>query len=271
MRRSLLRSSGGGGSYSPEATAVFTRMSGLTTAEKDIMATFIDAQVTNGNWALVDEYYNFYLQDMNNALVGWLNLTATREGSTLPTYSYTTGFTLNGTDNYIDTGFIPSVDAVNSENQYGYMQLNIMNQGTIPASNVYYFGCNGGGYMLQAQIHSSSTDRLRFYSTGNFSASGTTFTATNYALGMEIYPNPTSTRATIFIDNLPDGVNTGYATGGYPTESVFIGCSNVAGTPTGFHQFDAGSWVITGGFGKGFDRFGWYNDEQTMNTALKAL
>lgn len=102
----ILRKVGG---FSPEAQAVINRMTGLTTDEENAIAAFVDAEVLNTNWALIDEFWCFGLVTEANALTGWLNKTATNNGAT----KVSTGFSLDGSTDWINTNFTPSIDGIN--------------------------------------------------------------------------------------------------------------------------------------------------------------
>ena len=67
---------------SSEARAVFDRMSNLTQTEKDAIEKFVDSQVLSGNWAKMDEFYCFALNNTGNDwLTGWISHSATIVGA----------------------------------------------------------------------------------------------------------------------------------------------------------------------------------------------
>lgn len=96
--------------YSAAAQAVIDRMSGLAAGEADAIAVFVDAEVANGNWALIDEFFCFGLTSEANALTGWISKTATNNGAT----KVSTGFSfVSASSQYIDSNFNPSTDGNN--------------------------------------------------------------------------------------------------------------------------------------------------------------
>lgn len=99
------------GGFSAEAQAVIDLMTGLTNDEKNFIATYVDAEVSNGNWSSnYDEFWCYGLISEANSLIGWKGLkTATNGGAT----KTANGFSFNGSSDYIDTNFKPSVDGVN--------------------------------------------------------------------------------------------------------------------------------------------------------------
>ena len=96
------------GGFSSEAQAVIDRMTGLTGSEESAISSFVDSLVSNGNWALIDEFFCFGLDTSANALTGWVAKTATNNGAT----KTANGFVFDGTG-YIDSNWNPSDDGVN--------------------------------------------------------------------------------------------------------------------------------------------------------------
>ena len=96
-------------SFSPEAQAVIDRMTGLTNDEKNAIATFVDAEVLNGNWALIDEFWCFKLITEANSLISWKTKIATNNGAV----HGGSGFTFNGTNQYINSNYNLVNDSIN--------------------------------------------------------------------------------------------------------------------------------------------------------------
>jgi len=62
----------GGVRYSPEATAVFNKLSSLTTTEKNAIAAFVDSQVLSGNWDKLTFYQDYELVQTSNIRLDWI-------------------------------------------------------------------------------------------------------------------------------------------------------------------------------------------------------
>lgn len=99
--------------YSPDAEAVFARMNTpLSEAYKAAINTFINTLGTT-QWAKVLEFWLWANDTSANSLIGWkgvVNSTITNS----PTHSAASGFTTNGTNQYIG-GFIPNTHAAGYE------------------------------------------------------------------------------------------------------------------------------------------------------------
>ncbi len=98
------------GGVSPEAQAVLDRMTGLSQTEIDAIIVFVNAEVVNGNWALIDEFWCFGLTSEANALTGFFSITAINNGAT----KTSKGFDFVNGD-YVDTNFNLSSASVNYE------------------------------------------------------------------------------------------------------------------------------------------------------------
>lgn len=97
--------------FSVESLAVFARMPNLLLMpEKIAINNFVNSQVLSGNWSLIDDFANYKLQDENNALTGWK--LKTQIAVNAPTFTSGSGFTLNGTTQYIDSNYNPSIDKI---------------------------------------------------------------------------------------------------------------------------------------------------------------
>lgn len=103
--------------FSPEAQAVIDRMTGLTGNEQNAIATFVDAEVLNGNWDLIDDYFCFALTSEANSLTGFKLKTASKVGTvTHSSKGFETG---DGTiDSYIESNYNPVSDFVAGVTHY---------------------------------------------------------------------------------------------------------------------------------------------------------
>ena len=114
--------SANGAFVSPEAQFVLDRMTGLNATEESAIISFVDREAAAGRWgthaqsytdAQYDAFWCFGLATEANALINWHpNFVATPAVNT-NAVKQADGFSFNGTNAFIDSGFNPSVDGVN--------------------------------------------------------------------------------------------------------------------------------------------------------------
>jgi len=85
----------------------------LTQIEKDSIRTFVKEQYLNGNWQKVDSFCHFGLSDPADALHDWKRGTPLVNNGT--THVPKEGREFNGIDQWIDSMYNPSNDAINVE------------------------------------------------------------------------------------------------------------------------------------------------------------
>lgn len=124
--------------YSSDATTVFARFpNDPPAALKDIMATFIDAQVANGNWALLKQFILYCMDTEANSLIDWLGFAnATNSNSTTHTpwsgaaHSGFAGFSPDGATKFINNNLAPD-DMSNTDCFAGIWLYTIDNPATV--------------------------------------------------------------------------------------------------------------------------------------------
>jgi hypothetical protein len=109
------KAGGGGGGFSPFATTLFGSMTPQPdNARKVVIDTFIRALVSGGIWGSLDALYVFAAHDEQAALLNWVNPgTFDATAVNAPTFTTDRGFTGNGTDSEINSGFNLSTDGTN--------------------------------------------------------------------------------------------------------------------------------------------------------------
>ena len=141
--------------FSDDACAVIDRMTEPTEIQQNSIATFVDAEVLNGNYELTDEFFCLSL-GATNGLVGFKSKTAVKSGTVV--------FDINGA-NYagagrIDTNWDNSADGVNStqnDNMWGFYCK--VTSGT--ANAMWYIqGNNNNSYFQRV------TSNARLYNNG---------------------------------------------------------------------------------------------------------
>lgn len=122
----------------PPADQVLSRFSNLSTLEEDAVRTYVDAEVAVGNWGKYDEFWCYSLSG-NNALIGFIDKTATNIGNTPIDVN---GASFNGVDQYFRTHWTPTLDANNWTKDDA--QLTCYLKSSIRTSNNfdYPFGAN---------------------------------------------------------------------------------------------------------------------------------
>lgn len=109
--RNKLRSGGASESFSAEAQAVIDKLTNPTELEQTSIATYIDAEVANGNQALKD-YEILPSLGSTNGVIDFVG-TKTAIPTNGPTFSINGIILVRASNHYLRTAFVPSVDGVN--------------------------------------------------------------------------------------------------------------------------------------------------------------
>jgi hypothetical protein len=103
--------------YNEDAIALFSRMTTQpNTARKQLISDFIDSLQLNGTknfWTNADRIWDMAAHDSTEALLNWKADTDTLLPINGITFVADQGFSGNGTNQYINTYFVPSTDGVN--------------------------------------------------------------------------------------------------------------------------------------------------------------
>ncbi len=231
--------------FSPEAQAVIDRMTGLTAGEKNAIAVFVDAEVINGNWALIDEFWCFGLTTEANALKGWFAKTATNNGAT----KVSTGFSFNGTTDYVDSNFNLNTDGVKYTLNDALLGCYLYEH-TVDGM---MFGARSGSDF--ARMHTVGTAMI-VNSDGNRSGLDTE----NRELSVIIRDSSTNTDH--YIDGVLAASPATQTSTAIPNNNNYIGCYNNQGSPDIFLNGIISSFIV--GSAIGFDH-------SSHNTNLNAL
>lgn len=244
------------GGYSTEAEAVFSRMTGLVVAEKDAMANFIDAQVINGNWALLDEVFMFSMQTAGNAKIGWKSNSMTLEEGT-ETFIVGRGFSFDGLTAF-DTGYVGGDGgALAGDGCHGSQAISgdtSINRNTMGSSNNYKLDFRASGARMQwANSFTGGTVKNH------------TLLNTPYTL---VVNGHNGTSWFTYLDGVQDDT-TVRATAAFPSESWRVGARRLGAANGGFW-----SGIIAGVFISkyiGFNQSLFNSDWKSMQTALEAI
>lgn len=98
-----------GTQYSSEASALFARITADPgTTRKNLINNLIVSLKTAGVWTKLDVLYLFAAADSQSALLNWVSSSYNCTATNSPTFTANQGYTGNGTNAYLATGFNPS-------------------------------------------------------------------------------------------------------------------------------------------------------------------
>ena len=147
---------GGSSPYIAESELVFDRMATELPANyKTAIDTFIRSQVALNQWDNVKECWLFANDTQANSIKGWIAVDADLVNS--PTHSASTGITVNGSNQYISTNYVPSVNAAGFNEKLavgGFLKENLSTTndcslfGSVPSG--------GAGHIALTQTPSSA-------------------------------------------------------------------------------------------------------------------
>lgn len=251
--------------HSVESETVFDRMTGLTGSEKGAMNKFINSQVDSGNWAKIlasGEFGHFGLQTPGNALTGWIDKTLAPINS--PTHIPGTGFDFDGSTEYIEENFLPSVESSQDDVLFGVFVHT--NDDLARASNREPMATFDGTRFTTILANTTTLVRtvLNAASTG---IQDTTADLTSDTLF--IVSRVTNARNEFYIDGVIQTSAPSRASLGLPTTEFFIGARNNNGTASSHFDGKLSSYVNSVGIG--FDHADFNTNLRILNTDLAAI
>lgn len=181
------------------AAAVVVNGGTVSAARQAIISTFIAAEIASGAWGLTDDYWPLWAEDASGALTSLKQLRL----STLPvapTFAANQGYTGNGTSQYINTNFIPSMHGVNltagNSRLFIYERTNVATNttgiGTVGGTtmSIRSRGSTGGIGNIAMQSNAVSFTLSVASSLGSISCSRTSnsSTITPYQRGIALTP-----------------------------------------------------------------------------------
>jgi len=249
-----------GNIYSVEVQAVLDRMTGLSVEEENSIVKFVNAEVDNGNWNLIDEFYMFALNDEVNALTGWKEKTATNNGAT----HTPSGFTFNGSTDYINSNWNPSTDGNEYQTNDALAGVYVLN-GTFSSLFGAYETAPPIGGSSVLNLYGSITDIYRINSEGSANTQ---------------FPNHMSGNSLIYIDRTWFEDTNAYINGVLKVEgnnsvtippdlNIYIGARNQDGVAVTHSATELSSFIV--GAGIGFDHSSHYTNMITLLTELGAI
>lgn len=232
----LITEFSGGGGFSTEGQAAIDKFTGLTDPQQSALNTFINSQVTSGNHPLIKFLHTYRWGTEANALISMIGTkTQTNNGAT----HGATGFTFDGTNDYIESNVTPSTDLSGQQDNLlvgaGVVSTNEVN-------NRYIFGGFGTG---DIGILENTTPRY------GWTINRDSLKNSNSALGAGFINvrREGSTDSCIEIDGVQLDINTG-ASSALSDGEIFIGARNSGGgSPSLYYDGVIDSFLVAEGVG----------------------
>lgn len=256
---------GGSFSYDTDAAAWFAAVvtAGGTVSDtrKGHINTFILAEKAAGTWDLTDDYWQLAAESATQALVSLKQLrTATVVNS--PTFVADQGYTGNGTNSYVNTGFIPNTHGVALT--------------TASVGIGVYERTNVGSSSVAIGVSSGATIALRPRNGSNFIVATTGINGATFAESITDSRGLTeaSRSAADTVTGHKNGVAladvTGLAgTAALSNGALFICANNNGGTPSALRTAQV-AFAFVGGATTSDQRVARYNNVQALMTAIGA-
>lgn len=225
------------------AAQVVTNGGTVSATRLALVSATIRGLKAGGSWALDDDIWMLVAENATQALTSLKQrrLAAYVAPTTAPVFGVDQGVTFNGTDNAINTGFIPNTHKVamaqDNVRIAGYFRNNIITT----------------NYALGAVTGTSPRIRLRPQGTGvaaaDVNANGGTWTIVGDSRGYTSASRSTGDVSTYFAFKNSAQLTrtadpTSFSTTGLPTAALYIGCQNNAGTPMNFTAYQTGLVTI---------------------------
>jgi hypothetical protein len=218
--------------FSAAARAVFGNMvTQPPLTMKMTMADFIDAEVADGNWPQ-DEYQFYSLDTQANSLQGWRGV-ANGTAVNAPTWNTLEGFLFNGSTQYVDTNFAPSVDGINFVQNDGLLGCYILDNLEVGGTHAL-FGGRDSGALKRTQSFQSGQINASINSDGGLIHTGETIYADTslYVVGRLDSANEKLYKNGVNIET--DAVTSSGLTG----SNIYVGAIN-DGTPAAIVHINA--------------------------------
>ncbi|MDB5487501.1 MAG: hypothetical protein JWQ58_1216 [Reyranella sp.] len=225
--------------------AVVVNGGSVSLARLIVVDQFVFSEKTSGAWALTDDYWGFWAENTAQALT---SLKQRRLATVVnsPVFTADRDFTFDGTTNYINSGFIPSLHGVNYK--------------TTDQRLAVYERTNVSAAGLNAGVQTGTTNRV-----GLVARSGSTMVGTinNGGVAASFTISPADSRGLKAVSRAGGGTiaagfdrgvrltdATGFTTGAnIQNIALFIGALNNAGTPGSFRANALGFAAIGGPLG----------------------
>ena len=245
------------------ATAVVANGGTVSDARVAILNTFIRTEKASGVWALTDDYWGLWAENEAQALTSLKQLRLA-SAVAAPTFTANAGYALNGTAQYLNTGFIPSTHGINctaTDQRIGvYERANVSSSGV------------SAGIVDAAARCLAINNRNGANGTARLNALGVDIAlASADSRGLKAVSRAAGGTTVKLFDRgvkMTDGTSTTPGSAA-PTRAVYIGASNNAGTAAAFRAASTG-FVVVGGPLSNAQELAQYNAVQAWATAVGA-
>ncbi|MGH7487574.1 MAG: hypothetical protein ACREMY_18520, partial [bacterium] len=210
-----------------------------------LVSTFIDGLVSASQWTPLDVLVAPFIPEVQADALLNLKGADPFPGPPVevnsPTWTEKLGYTFNGSNNYVNETFAPSISGTNFQNNNCSFGCFIPSHPG--ASGGGKSGCVDGTANHALAIIPRLTDSGP---NGNISQAATfttTFPATN-GVGFFCVDRSTSTAAN-FLKNGVQATQQGNLAGGLSTQSIYIGAFNNNGAAANFHNAQYAAWCLS--------------------------
>lgn len=234
---------------SQAALDFLARTSGLDSTHQNAYIALINGLVADGVWPTLDVLQVYAAQDSTTALLNLVSVNFTGSlSATPPTFTADQGFTGNGSNAYVDTGYVPSTSAINYLLNSAQMSFwNLTNR----AGNAG-FAETGAFDGANTSDQNPSDGSNSFLARLNTSAGGSFSTAVAASNGFFLSNRTGSAVNTTqnFYNGASAGAAAGAASTAIPTGNYFVLARNDSGSPVGastdqFAAFSCGASLTT--------------------------
>lgn len=247
----------------PEWTGAVRANGGSVSSDRRLVVNeFFVAEKASGALALTDDYWGFWAE---NAVQALTSLKQRRLATAVNSPMFTTDrdYTLNGSTQYLNTGFIPASHGINCTG--GTMRIGTYERtdvdtatasaNTFDTTTVNLSITNRVGANVRARINSAVTEVALASADGR---------------GLKTASRNGSGAVLQFYDRgarLADGATSAVTT--TPTRAIYIGAANNSGTPATFRAVSTG-FAVVGGPLSDAQELAQYNAVQAWATAVGA-
>jgi hypothetical protein len=247
------------------AAAVVANGGTVSDARVAILNTFIRTEKASGAWALTDDYWGLWAESEAQALTSLKQLRLATVVAA-PTFTADRDYALNGSTQYINTGFVPSTHA--AAMTATSIHLEVYERAELSA-NTYAAGVlNSANRAITVRPRSAGSAFIQAGSAAatftlpSASSLGLTQGGRNGAAVTDVYGSKNGVSMTRAVDPAAVGAS-------LPANSIFLGAYNNAGTAAGFRAASIG-YAATGAALSQAQQLARYNAVQAWATAVGA-
>ena len=223
-------------SFNPDAYALFARMdSALTYDEKLLVSDYIDSLQLSGVWDNSDCLYEACMPTEQQATLNWIgnNYSLTNVNST--TFTAYEGFTGNGTNMYLNTGFNPTLASGNYTTTSAIFGISL---DSVALSSEYH-GVTDGSVNTFILPSFGGNAIIRVNSNSNATASNTNLNE------IFVANRQNSSQQELYVGK--SRTLDAQSFNGIPNREFYILCRNNGGTAAGFSSNTVNGAIIGGG------------------------